>query len=108
MILTIAYKEFRSFFATPSTWLTLAALQFIFSWFFLARLDAYLQVVQESVVALREEIEGRVPKAIVMLNNARDAMSMHLGRVTSSLTSLQIDAGKPKEPDTVKIESQGL
>jgi ABC-2 type transport system permease protein len=44
MILTIAYKEFRSFFATPSTWLTLAALQFIFSWFFLARLDAYLQV----------------------------------------------------------------
>jgi len=44
MILTIAHKEFRSLLATPSTWIILGALQFIFSWFFLARLDAYLQV----------------------------------------------------------------
>ncbi|TAJ77890.1 MAG: ABC transporter permease [Gallionellaceae bacterium] len=44
MIFTIAHKEFRSLFATPSTWLILAALQFLFAWFFLARLDAYLQV----------------------------------------------------------------
>lgn len=44
MIFTIARKEFRSLFATPSTWLILGALQFIFAWFFLARLDAYLQV----------------------------------------------------------------
>lgn len=44
MILTIAHKEFRSLFATPSTWLILGALQFIFAWFFLARLDAFLQV----------------------------------------------------------------
>lgn len=44
MILTIAHKELRSLFATPSTWIILGALQFIFSWFFLARLDAYLQV----------------------------------------------------------------
>ena len=44
MILTIASKEFRSLFATPSTWIILGALQFIFSWFFLARLDAFLQV----------------------------------------------------------------
>lgn len=44
MILTIAFKEFRSLFATPSTWLFLGALQFIFAWFFLARLDAFLQV----------------------------------------------------------------
>ena len=44
MILTIAHKEFRSLFASPSTWFILGALQFIFSWFFLARLDAYLQV----------------------------------------------------------------
>jgi len=44
MILTIAYREFRSLFATPSTWLTLGVLQFIFAWFFLARLDAFLQV----------------------------------------------------------------
>lgn len=44
MIYTIARKEFRSLFAAPSTWVILAVLQFIFSWFFLARLDAYLQV----------------------------------------------------------------
>jgi ABC-2 type transport system permease protein len=44
MIFTIARKEFRSLFATPSTWLILGALQFLFAWFFLARLDAYLQV----------------------------------------------------------------
>lgn len=44
MTLTIAHREFRSLFATPSTWIILGALQFIFAWFFLARLDAFLQV----------------------------------------------------------------
>jgi ABC-2 type transport system permease protein len=44
MIFTIARKEFRSLFSAPSTWLILGALQFIFAWFFLARLDAYLQI----------------------------------------------------------------
>ncbi|MDO8413080.1 MAG: ABC transporter permease subunit [Gallionellaceae bacterium] len=44
MISIIALKEFRSFFAAPATWFTVAALQFIFAWFFLARLDAFLQV----------------------------------------------------------------
>jgi len=44
MILTIANKEFRTLFSLPSTWLILGALQFIFAWFFLARLDAYLQI----------------------------------------------------------------
>ena len=37
MILTIAHKEFRSLFATPSTWLILGVLQFIFAWFFRKR-----------------------------------------------------------------------
>jgi len=44
MTLTIAYKEFRSLLATPSAWIILGVLQFIFAWFFLARLDAFLQV----------------------------------------------------------------
>jgi ABC-2 type transport system permease protein len=44
MIITIAYKELRSLLAMPSTWLILGGLQFIFAWFFLARLDAFLQV----------------------------------------------------------------
>lgn len=44
MILTIAHKEFRSLFAPPSTWFILGGLQFVFAWFFLVRLDAFLQV----------------------------------------------------------------
>ena len=44
MILTIAHKELRSLFSSPSTWIILGGLQFIFAWFFLARLDAFLQV----------------------------------------------------------------
>jgi len=44
MIFTIAHKEFRSFFSAPSTWLIMGMLQFIFAWFLLARLDAFLQL----------------------------------------------------------------
>ena len=44
MILALAKKELRSLFVTPSTWWMLALLQFIFAWFFLARMDDYLQV----------------------------------------------------------------
>lgn len=44
MIFTIAYKEFRGLFSSPSTWMLLGALQFIFAWFFLVRLDAFLQI----------------------------------------------------------------
>ena len=44
MIFVIANKELRSLFAMPSTWLILAALQFIFALLFLSRLNAYLQV----------------------------------------------------------------
>lgn len=44
MILTIAFKELRTLLAAPSAWLVLAVLQFILAWFFLARLDAFLQM----------------------------------------------------------------
>jgi ABC-2 type transport system permease protein len=44
MILTIAKKELRGLFAAPSTWLMLALLQFLFAWFYFARMDDYLQV----------------------------------------------------------------
>jgi gliding motility-associated transport system permease protein len=44
MIRLIALKELRSLFSAPSTWLMLGVLQFIFAWFFLARLDAFLQI----------------------------------------------------------------
>ena len=44
MIKLLALRELRSLFAMPSTWFVLAALQFIFAWFFLARLEAFLEV----------------------------------------------------------------
>lgn len=44
MIRLIAMREMRSLFAMPSTWFVLAVLQFIFAWFFLARLEAFLEI----------------------------------------------------------------
>lgn len=44
MIRLLALRELRSLFSMPSTWFALAALQFIFAWFFLARLDAFLEI----------------------------------------------------------------
>ena len=44
MIRLLALRELRSLFAMPSTWFMLAALQFIFAWFFLAQLEAFLEI----------------------------------------------------------------
>jgi ABC-2 type transport system permease protein len=44
MIRLLAMRELRSLFAMPSSWFILAVLQFIFAWFFLARLEAFLEV----------------------------------------------------------------
>lgn len=44
MIVTIAKKEFQGLLAHPSTWLILGLFQFIFAWFFLSRLDIFLQL----------------------------------------------------------------
>ncbi len=44
MIRLLAMRELRSLFSMPSTWFALAVLQFILAWFFLARLDAFLEI----------------------------------------------------------------
>lgn len=44
MIRLLALRELRSLFAMPSTWFVLAVLQFIFSWFFLEILQAFLDI----------------------------------------------------------------
>jgi ABC-2 type transport system permease protein len=44
VIRLLALRELRSQFAVPSTWFILAVLQFIFAWFFLARLEAFLDI----------------------------------------------------------------
>jgi ABC-2 type transport system permease protein len=44
MIRLLALRELRSLFAMPSTWFVFAVLQFILAWFFLARLEAFLEI----------------------------------------------------------------
>ena len=44
MIRLLALHELRSLFTIPSTWLILAVLQFIFAWFFLNSLQAFLDI----------------------------------------------------------------
>jgi gliding motility-associated transport system permease protein len=44
MILTIARKEFHTLFSSSSTWWMLAVMQFLLAWFYLGRMDDYLQV----------------------------------------------------------------
>lgn len=61
----------------------------------LQKLDAYLQSAQANIKELQEELEGRFSRAITMLNNSRNDMGMHLSKVSSGLTSLQINAAAP-------------
>ncbi len=44
MIRLLALHELRCLFAMPSTWFVLAVMQLIFAWFFLARLEAFLEI----------------------------------------------------------------
>lgn len=61
----------------------------------LHRLDSYLRGAQDSIEALQQELEGRFSRAIKMLNNSRNDMSVHLCKINSGLTSLQISASTP-------------
>jgi ABC-2 type transport system permease protein len=76
MIRLIAARELRSLFAAPSTWFVLAALQFIFAWFFLSRLDSYLQVQSQlaqianapgATLAIAAPLTGSLSLMLMML-----------------------------------------
>jgi DNA recombination protein RmuC len=58
------------------------------------RLDAYLRNAEESLEQAQGELEGRFSRAITMLTNSRDELSVLLSKVRSGLTSLQITAGR--------------
>ena len=72
----------------------------------LQKLDAYLQTAQENIKALQEELDGRLSRAITMLSNSRDDMRAHLGKISGSLTGLQIGAGTtaPALPEVLTPE----
>jgi DNA recombination protein RmuC len=64
----------------------------------LEKLAAYIKTAQENIRKLQDELEGRFPKAITMLNNSRGDMSTYLSKVSSSLTSLQSGANVLEVP----------
>jgi ABC-2 type transport system permease protein len=76
MILTIAKKEFRSLFAAPSTWWMLALLQFLFAWFFFARMNDYLQV--QAQLAQLDSAPGATISVAAPLCNVLALMLMML------------------------------
>ena len=59
----------------------------------LQKLSAYLDSAQGSIQALQSELEGRFSRALTMLGNSRDEIRVHLSKVSSGLTSLQLGAG---------------
>lgn len=53
----------------------------------LEKLNAHLARAQESALLAQEELEGRFARALTMLNNARDDVSRHLGKIGSDLNA---------------------
>jgi DNA recombination protein RmuC len=62
----------------------------------LEKLDAYLRTAEDSVRVVQEELDGRFARALTMLGNSRDDMSVHLSRINSSLTSVHASAEVPE------------
>ena len=58
------------------------------------RLDAYLKSADENIQAAQGELEGRYSRALTMLTNSRDELSVLLSKVRSGLTSVQISAAR--------------
>lgn len=59
----------------------------------LEKLESHLKVAEESVRLLQEELEGRFAKAVTMLTNTRSDMSLHVSKISSCLSQLQMQAG---------------
>ncbi len=57
----------------------------------LEKLDAYLQVAQESMNYLQKELDGRFSTALTMLNNSRNDIKTNLSKINSGLVSLQLN-----------------
>ncbi len=64
----------------------------------LHKLEVYLRTAQESVQTLQEELDGRFSRALTMMNNSRDEMRAVLGKLSGSLTGLQLGAGAAPLP----------
>jgi DNA recombination protein RmuC len=63
----------------------------------LEKLDAYLRTAEDSVKFVQQELDGRFARALTMLGNSRDDMSVHLSKINSSLTSVHVTADPPAQ-----------
>lgn len=64
----------------------------------LRRLDAFLKTASESILSLQGELQGRLSKATVLLNNVKTDMEAQLGKLNMSLAALQVLKLPPQEP----------
>jgi len=53
------------------------------------KIETYLQAAHESIDTLQNELDGRLSRAITMLNNSRDDMKVTIGKLSASLAGLQ-------------------
>ncbi|RJX20490.1 MAG: DNA recombination protein RmuC, partial [Ammonifex sp.] len=81
----------------------------------LEKVNHSLQSIEENVNWLQEELEGRFPRAITMLENSRKDISARISKIRSGLMGIQVSAGAPgplAEPDSadeaVRTMSPGL
>lgn len=59
----------------------------------LEKLAAYVQSAEQGLLAVQEEIEGRLSRGIVMLANSRDALRVQSAQVTSSIAAINARGG---------------
>jgi DNA recombination protein RmuC len=71
----------------------------------LERLGVYLKTAQDSIRGLQEELEGRLSKAITMLDNSRSDMRALLGKANTGLMGLQASASTGVPPPGKKPPS---
>ena len=70
----------------------------------LRRLDAFVKTASESVVSLQGELQGRLSKATVLLNNVKTDMEAQLGKLNMSLAALQV-WNSPSERPSVQANA---
>lgn len=56
----------------------------------LQKLQAFVDTISASAKDIQDEIESRFSRSITMLENSRDAMRAHLGRIQGSVTALAV------------------
>jgi DNA recombination protein RmuC len=74
----------------------------------LRRLDAFVKTATESVLSLQGELQGRLSKATVLLNNVKTDMESQLGKLNMSLAALQVLKLPEQQPSEHAEPPQGM